>query len=115
MLIAEQVLHQHFPESRFTPGALDVLKRCEWPGNVRQLKNTIFKAVMTAPHAEIELRECDLPVESRIHSSSAHLTESVNLYELEKRTILQVVETTGNAGAAAEQLGISRRTSGEKT
>ena len=108
--IAEQVLHQHFPESRFTPGALDVLKRCEWPGNVRQLKNTIFKAVMTAPHAEIELRECDLPVESRIHSSPAHLSESVNLYELEKRTILQVVETTGNPGAAAEQLGISRRT-----
>jgi transcriptional regulator with PAS, ATPase and Fis domain len=108
--IAEQALEHHFPGSRFTPEALNLLKRCEWPGNIRQLKNAIFKAVMTAPSPEVEIRACDLQAEANTRLSSALTGSSVNLYELEKRTIFQVVETAGNIGVAAEQLGISRRT-----
>jgi len=108
--IAEQELYRRFPESRFTPEAVQVLQQCEWPGNVRQLKNTIFRAVMTAPNPKTEIRACDLGTEARIHSSPAQTGEAENLYALEKRMIFQVVETTGNPDAAAKKLGISRRT-----
>jgi len=108
--IAEQELRRHCPESRFTPEALQVLQQCKWPGNVRQLKNTIFRAVMTAPNAKTEIRACDLGAETNIHSSPVHTGEAQNLSMLEKRMIFQVVETTGNPEVAAKKLGISRRT-----
>jgi transcriptional regulator with GAF, ATPase, and Fis domain len=43
--IAEQVLHQHYPESRFSRDAIDALTSYAWPGNVRELKNVVFGAV----------------------------------------------------------------------
>jgi len=108
--IAEQELFRHFPESRFTPEALRLLQQCEWPGNVRQLKNTIFRAVMTAPNAKNEIRAIDLRADAHMHSSSAQTCEVENLHELEKRKIFEVVETTADPDVAAEKLGISRRT-----
>ncbi|HEV8490735.1 MAG TPA: sigma-54 dependent transcriptional regulator, partial [Candidatus Angelobacter sp.] len=34
--IAEQVLHQHYPESRFSSDAVEALLSYGWPGNVRE-------------------------------------------------------------------------------
>src|SRR5215469_6290369 len=44
--IAEQVLHEHYPEARFTRDATDSLLAYSWPGNVRELRNVVFRAVM---------------------------------------------------------------------
>src|SRR5436305_9028584 len=50
--IAEQVLHQHYPESRFSRDAVDALTSYAWPGNVRELKNVVFGAVLQARDAQ---------------------------------------------------------------
>jgi DNA-binding NtrC family response regulator len=42
------------------PAAMDLLAGYDWPGNVRQLENTIFRAVVLAEHDEITV--ADLPL-----------------------------------------------------
>ncbi|HWU56957.1 MAG TPA: sigma-54 dependent transcriptional regulator, partial [Rhizomicrobium sp.] len=42
-----------------TPAASQLLERFNWPGNVRQLENTIFRAVVLCDGAELDV--CDFP------------------------------------------------------
>ena len=51
----------HKPVTTLAPDAVDKLKRYAWPGNIRELKNTIDRAVIMAEGDEITPR--DLPDE----------------------------------------------------
>jgi DNA-binding NtrC family response regulator len=108
--IAEQMLHQHYPESRFSQDAVDALLCYPWPGNVRELKNVVFGAVLQAKDAHFEITAADL----RFPDSAAASRRSpvaTDLDQMEKRAILQALEkNNNNQGKAAEALGISRRT-----
>ncbi len=116
--IAEYILHQHYPNSHFTPDALQALRDYAWPGNVRELKNLVFKAVMHAEKAACEVRACDLPFESGRAATKPCATivsGNSDLNEVEKRVILDALARTGgHRGRAAEQLGVSRRTLSRK-
>jgi transcriptional regulator with PAS, ATPase and Fis domain len=107
--IAEQVLHQHYPESRFTQDAIDALLFYPWPGNVRELKNVVFGAVLQAKDAHFQITAADLRFPDSVNA--ARKPVSADLDQVEKRAILQALEKNGgNQGKAAEALGISRRT-----
>ena len=115
--IAEHVLHQHHPNSHFTPEALQALREYSWPGNVRELKNLVFKAVMHAPNPAIEVRLCDLNFEKGrpLDKAESTFAEYSDLNEMEKRVILDTLARTGgHRGRAAEHLGVSRRTLSRK-
>ncbi|MEM0947657.1 MAG: response regulator [Pseudomonadota bacterium] len=45
---------------RFDPGALDLIRAYSWPGNVRQLENTIRRLVVTGSEDEITRAEAEL-------------------------------------------------------
>jgi DNA-binding NtrC family response regulator len=45
--------------SAFTPAALSALRRYDWPGNIRELENTIERAVVLGDLPEVQLE--DLP------------------------------------------------------
>jgi transcriptional regulator with PAS, ATPase and Fis domain len=108
--IAEQVLHQHYPESRFSQNAVDALLCYPWPGNVRELKNVVFGAVLQAKDAHLEITAADLRFPDSSGASRRTPIET-DLDQMEKRAILQALEkSNGNQGKAAEALGISRRT-----
>jgi DNA-binding NtrC family response regulator len=108
--IAEQVLHQHYPDSRFSQDAVDALLYYGWPGNVRELKNVVFGAVLQAQEAHFEIAASDLRFPDSV-SASRRAPASADLNQVEKRAILQALEKNGNnQGRAAEALGISRRT-----
>lgn len=96
--------------------ALNVLMNHEFPGNVRELENTIERAVIFA-EGEIITR-ADLPVFLEIRSEkdygqgspdfSKPLTEKVR--DLEIREIRQALEKTGGVKSrAAKMLGITER------
>lgn len=109
--IAEQVLHQHYPDSRFTQDAIDALLSYGWPGNVRELKNVVFGAVLQARDAHFEVRADDLRFPDSVSSARPTIAAGAGLNEVEKKTILMALEKSGgNQGKAAEALGISRRT-----
>jgi DNA-binding NtrC family response regulator len=50
---------EHKALAGLTPEAEDLLARFEWPGNVRQLENTIFRAVVLCDGTQLDV--CDFP------------------------------------------------------
>ncbi|HKD14142.1 MAG TPA: sigma 54-interacting transcriptional regulator [Candidatus Angelobacter sp.] len=107
--IAEHLLHQHYPDSRFTSDAVKAMLSYRWPGNVRELKNAIFHAVMYAKNPETEISAADLRLPEAAPTNGHALNGDLN--QVERQMIFQALEKfDGNQGKAAEALGISRRT-----
>ncbi|HYX53697.1 MAG TPA: sigma 54-interacting transcriptional regulator [Candidatus Limnocylindrales bacterium] len=111
--IAEQVLHEHYPDSKFTKDAVDALLGYSWPGNVRELRNIVFRAVLQAPDAQTRITAHDLQITHATNGNGAPrpVIASGDLDKVKKQMIFQALEQSGgNQGRAAEALGISRRT-----
>ena len=88
---------------------MDVFQKYHWPGNIRQLKNVVERAVLLAKGDKIVLK--DLPVE---YSSARRLKEINNsqltLKEIELDAIRNVLlQCDGNKSEACRILGISRK------
>ncbi len=89
--------------------ALAILEDYSWPGNIRELKNCLNKATLSAAGATIE--PGDLPVELLLGAQTDAPDEAYSLDGLEQQTICRVLaQTGGHQQRAADLLGISRRT-----
>ena len=111
LAIAEHILHQHYPSARFTNDAVSALLTHEWGGNVRELRNSIFRAVMLARNAHAEITAADLKLNQAAPLSEGKAPLSRDLDQLERQIVFDALERAeGNQGKAAEALGISRRT-----
>jgi two-component system, NtrC family, response regulator HydG len=95
-------------ETVLSPKALEKLKAYHYPGNVRELQYTIERAVIMSESSEIKAEDLFFsPIENT--KSDNALPQDVNLNQLEKRTILSVIEkNSGNISKAAKELGITR-------
>jgi DNA-binding NtrC family response regulator len=93
-----------------TTEALAVLKRYDWPGNVRKLANVLERAQILAELQTVT--PDDLPDPISALSSAADEPESpFNLDAVEKKLVRDALQhTDGNKLAAARTLGISPRT-----
>jgi Nif-specific regulatory protein len=96
---------------------IDWLQEYPFPGNVRELKNVMERAVILETENVVTLssmpksRRKAIPTPFFQPSSNNHLS----LEDLEKRHIEAVLKETGfNKSAAARQLGIARKTLREK-
>jgi len=111
LAIADQILHQHYPNSRFTNDAVTALLTHEWPGNVRELRNSVFRAVMLAKNGHVEITAADLKLSQTPPQSNGKAPLNRDLDQLEKQIVFDTLERCGgNQGKAADALGISRRT-----
>lgn len=88
---------------------MEMLQRYPWPGNVRQLRNVIERAVVLAPEGAITPRE--LPPEMLQFKKHQALGVSLKtLKELEIQAIRKALSHCGgNKSKAAKVLGISRK------
>ncbi len=112
------VLAQHFvkqyaakyfkTDTSLSSKALEKLKAYHFPGNVRELQYTIERAVIMSESSEIKAEDLFFsPIENT--KSDSVVPQDVNLNQLEKRTILSVIEkNSGNISKAAKELGITR-------
>ena len=94
----------------FDAEASKALQRYTWPGNLRQLKNTVKRATLLAQGDFITLNELG---EEILTSPPAPASESFNLHDegLEKQRIQHALHRTGyNKTKAAQLLGIDRKT-----
>ncbi|MBI4386076.1 MAG: sigma-54-dependent Fis family transcriptional regulator [Elusimicrobia bacterium] len=98
--------------ARFSPAAAEALKAYAWPGNVRELEHAVERVLIMASGNSVESR--DLPPEimpPETKSRPAAASRKPSLGELEKKHILQVLESCGgNQAEAAKVLGIGRNT-----
>jgi DNA-binding NtrC family response regulator len=94
----------------FAPEALEAITGYPWPGNVRELRSAIEHAVLFCRGQHITLR--DLPAEVRSGPPlPSNQPAASDLKASERQLIAKALrETGGNRTAAAERLGISRRT-----
>lgn len=92
--------------------ALDALRRYDWPGNIRELRNTIERAVILCD-GELIGHE-DLPADLTglgAEGIMLKLTLGMQLREVEKEYILGSLRRNGgNKARTAELLGISEKT-----
>jgi two-component system response regulator HydG len=90
--------------------AMTLLMSYDWPGNVRELENCIQRALALGSGSLIQVK--DLPSNLQHHLRTApDSLEPATLKELERRAILQALETTrGDRLRAARLLGIGKTT-----
>ncbi|MGC9327635.1 MAG: sigma-54 dependent transcriptional regulator, partial [Candidatus Hinthialibacter sp.] len=98
-----------------SPDAEQVLLRCPWPGNVRQLENCIERAVVLCKGAAIEVEHLPPEIHSlsseTVHNSAADIQAGMTVAEMERNLIMETLKlTNNNRTRAAEILGISIRT-----
>jgi two-component system, NtrC family, response regulator HydG len=120
--IAAQLLAQHAPRLghralTLSEDAQQALLRYDWPGNIRELDNLLYRAAILCKQSTIEARDLGLPSERWITSPaapgavSAGDEEFPSLPELERQHIQRALELAqGNKSQAARLLGIHRKT-----
>ncbi len=91
----------------FSSPALSALRKYPWPGNIRELKNRIQRAVVLAERTL--LRPEDLELEAEDASPVLPLADARE--EFQRRYIVQILERNGgNRTRAARELGVDPRT-----
>ncbi|MGE5583889.1 MAG: sigma-54-dependent transcriptional regulator [Bacillota bacterium] len=98
-----------------SPNAMNRLTAYNWPGNIRELKNILEKAVLLGEGKTLQVEH--LPDEIRNYGVNSHgkNLELGSLGDLEKDHIYQVLcDAKWNQTKAAEILGIHRNTLREK-
>lgn len=87
--------------------ALNKLKEYQYPGNVRELQYIIERAIIMSESDT--LKEKDILFSPIEFNSSKMEVETLNLNNVEKNTILKVIEKHGgNITKAANELGLTR-------
>ncbi|MDA0690929.1 MAG: sigma-54 dependent transcriptional regulator [Nitrospinae bacterium] len=118
-LLAEHFLQLHCREMHKTVPSIDeatltLLKKYNWPGNIRELGNILERAALVCNEDTLlpahlffeEDSEMDGETGSKLLSNFQG-----TIYDMEKALILQTLEeVSGNKTRAAESLGISIRT-----
>jgi len=120
LLLAQHFVHKFAERShKHVTGISDEAKRkllaYSWPGNVRQLENSIERAVALTRSEQIEVE--DIPERIKHHESSSSVLAAVDselvlpLDQIEKRHVQRALKNAkGNKTQAAKALGVDRRT-----
>jgi len=91
---------------RVSPDAMRIFKLYPWPGNVREMENTIQRAVLLAQSGLIEAHHLPEEMRSLVESDNQVLT----LEELEKHHIRHILARAKDYDEAARLLGIDPAT-----
>jgi two-component system, NtrC family, response regulator AlgB len=100
----------------FSEAASAAIRAYSWPGNLRELRNAIERAVIMAKGNKISLE--DLPAELRGatapgaqgNGASPEVGSLVSMEKLEEAHLRKVMERTANLAEAAQVLGIDQTT-----
>jgi DNA-binding NtrC family response regulator len=90
----------------FSPQAMEMFMGYDWPGNIREVRNVVERAMVVAQGPQIQVEDISFPFPSPATPSGG-----ASLEEVEKDQILKILnQTKGNIAQAAEILKISRLT-----
>ena len=131
LFVRQVAMELKLPKRTFSPQALEKLKRYDFPGNVRELRNLIERASILSVGSELGVDSFPVPssLEALTESGGAAGVKSRQLSdvlpevddlrnflaEVEKTLILRTLKSTNGAQAeAARRLGLSRSDLGYK-
>ena len=90
----------------FSPQALEMFTGYDWPGNIREVRNVVERAMVVAKGSQIQVDDLSFSFPSSPRPSGGESLEEVEKDQIEK--ILN--QTKGNIAQAADILQISRLT-----
>lgn len=98
----------------FHPEVMRIFMHFSWPGNIRELENTVERAVILCQGEQITLQELPpqmLPGEVRSKEQNNAAPATPTLRDMEKEMIrATLTENGGNKSKSAKILGIARQT-----
>jgi len=101
----------------FTPEAVEAMQAYHWPGNIRELRNVIERAVVLSQGESIDVHELSLSHLAAPGETDANAAlrsgpfVPMSIEEMERRHVLATLEAVGgNKTKAATILGIERST-----
>ncbi len=99
-------------ELKYTPSIIKRLQNYSWPGNIRELKHAIERAVILSENNKLSIT--DIYADGQNIEKNAQINQpedSFNLENHEKKLIQSAINNAkGNYTKASELLGVSRRT-----
>ncbi len=104
----------------YTPAAMNHLMNYDWPGNIRELMNTIERGVILTKTEFLDVADFSMitPLPSQPPPGDAKASDPSDILPLdtvEKNAILQALSLAdGNKSETARKLGITRRTLHQK-
>lgn len=100
------------PHHEFSAMALMAIQSYHWPGNVREMRHQISRAVLMCTQAMISEHDLGLPQIAVVNTSASMQGEAqVTLDDAEKAMLLNALEQSRhNVSKAARLLGITRMT-----
>jgi DNA-binding NtrC family response regulator len=97
------------PAVRIAPEAITALKRYSWPGNIRELRNVIERALILGDSGELRASSLVFDLQSPGPASEQSGAGGGTLEEMERAYILRVMnEESGNVNRASQRLGLPR-------
>ena len=116
LLVAHFLEKYRAGRKALTPEATRLLVEYRWPGNIRELENTIERIVILAPGDEIGVDDLPSEVRAGAYSPTAKPSfelpeEGVDIEEVEMDLVRQALDRTGkNVAKAAKLLGLTPKT-----
>ncbi len=108
-LLAKACSDAKRPSLELPQAAVARLESYEWPGNIRELRNAIERAVLLSSGSAIDPET--LPAGANVGDAAAGACLRQDLAAFERQRIVEALEKcAGNQTKAAQLLGISRRT-----
>ena len=99
------------PARGFTDAAATAIRGYGWPGNIRELRNVIERAVILCPNAEVDINHLSIAQGAAVAASGAvRVGADVTLEALERAHILAVIANAPTLETAATTLGIDAST-----
>ena len=114
-LIAEHYLKKftskYGKKISFSPQALKKLSSYNWPGNIRELRHTIERAIILCDSSKLSVENLMLNEPASKNNLVSNKNSALTLKDMEIQIINSTLfECNGNYSEAAEKLGISRQT-----
>jgi len=92
-----------------SPAALAQLEQYQWPGNIRELRNAIERAMLLVDRERLEPEDFTTLTRTVTATSFRLPPGGLNLEEVERQLLVQALERSGgNQTQAAQLLGINR-------
>jgi len=92
-----------------TPEAAKLLEQYQWPGNIRELRNAIERAMLLMDRDWLEPEDFSTLTRSVAVAQFKLPPEGIDLEQVERQLLVQALErAAGNQTRAAELLGINR-------
>jgi DNA-binding NtrC family response regulator len=90
----------------YSPQVMELFSAYDWPGNIREVRNVVERAMVVAQGTQIQVGDISFPFPPPVTPSGG-----ASLEEVEKDQIMKILnQTKGNIAQAAEILKISRLT-----